>query len=118
MGTRPSSSPSQKNHVNEKQKRNSKKQSEMAWRRRTQHEVFLLKVGEKCYIEDQFEILEEEKKFYESLYRSTNINPKHFKNSPYFNPENVSVLSADYAFLNPFSFHFKQFIKIQCIKEG
>ena len=40
------------------------------------------KVGENCYIEDQFEILEEEKKFYESLYRSTNINLKIFKKSP------------------------------------
>ena len=37
-------------------------------------------VGENYYIEDQFEILEEEKRFYELLYRSTNINPKNFKN--------------------------------------
>ena len=45
--------------------------------------VSKLKVGENCYTEDQFEILEEEKKFYESLYRSTNINPEKFKNSPF-----------------------------------
>jgi hypothetical protein len=50
--------------------------------------VSKLKVGGNSYIEDQFEILEEEKKFYESLYRS--INPKDFKNSPFFNPENVT----------------------------
>ena len=53
--------------------------------------VSKLKVGDNCYIEDQFDILEEEKKFYESLYRSTNINPENFKNSPFFMPENVTV---------------------------
>ena len=37
-----------------------------------------LKVGGNTYIEDQFEISEEEKEFYESLYRSRNINPKNF----------------------------------------
>ena len=57
--------------------------------------VSKLKVGENCYIEDQFEILEEEKQFYESLYCSTNINPKVFKNSSFFNPENVSALSEE-----------------------
>ena len=57
--------------------------------------VSKFKVGENYYIEDQFEILEEEKKFYESLYRSTNINPKNFKNSPFFNPENVTTLSEE-----------------------
>ena len=40
--------------------------------------VSKLKVGKNCYTEDQFEILEEEKKFNESLYRSTNINPEKF----------------------------------------
>lgn len=45
--------------------------------------VWKLKVGENCYIEDQFEILEEEKKFYKSLYRSTNTNPENFKNLPF-----------------------------------
>ena len=45
--------------------------------------VSKLKVGENCYTEDQFEILEEEKTFYESLDRSTNTNPEKFKNSPF-----------------------------------
>ena len=54
-----------------------------------------LKVGDNCYIEDQFEILKEEKKFYESLYRSTKINPNSFKNSPFFNSENVTTLSEE-----------------------
>ena len=44
--------------------------------------VSKLKVGGDSYKKDQFEILDEEKKFYESLYRSSNINPKNFKNSP------------------------------------
>ena len=57
--------------------------------------VSKLKVGENCYIEDQFEILKEEKKFYESLYRSTKINPNSFKNSPFFNSENVTTLSEE-----------------------
>ena len=57
--------------------------------------VSKLKVGDNCYIEDQFDILEEEKKFYESLYRSTNINPENFKNSPFFIPENVTALREE-----------------------
>ena len=54
-----------------------------------------LKVGGNSYIKDQFEILEEENKFYESLYRSSNINPKNSKNSPFFHPENVTALSKE-----------------------
>ena len=42
-----------------------------------------IKIGEDSYIEDQFEILEEQKNFYESLYRSSNINSKNFENSPF-----------------------------------
>ena len=57
--------------------------------------VSKLKVGDNCYIEDQFEILKEEKKFYESLYRSTKINPNSFKNSPFFNLESVTTLSEE-----------------------
>ena len=52
-----------------------------------------IKVGEDSYIEDQFEILEEQNNFYESLYRSSNINSKNFENSPFFNPENVTTLT-------------------------
>ena len=55
--------------------------------------VSKLKVGENCYTEEQFEILEEEKKFYESLYRSTNINPEKFKKFAFFISENVTALS-------------------------
>ena len=54
-----------------------------------------IKAGEDSYIEDQFEILQEQKNFYESLYRSSNINSKNFENSPFFNPENVSTLTEE-----------------------
>ena len=57
--------------------------------------VSKLKVGGDSYIGDQFEILEVEKKFYDSLYCSSNINTKKFKNSPFFNPENVTALSEE-----------------------
>ncbi|KAL9964006.1 hypothetical protein ACROYT_G027573 [Oculina patagonica] len=57
--------------------------------------VSKLKVGENSYIEDQFKMLEEEKNFYEVLYRSNNINDKKFKNSPFFNPEIVTTLSEE-----------------------
>ena len=57
--------------------------------------VSKLKVGKHSYIEDQFKILEEEKKFYESLYCSNNINDNKFKNSPFFNPENVTALTEE-----------------------
>jgi len=36
-----------------------------------------LKDGGNSYIEDQFEISEEAKEFYEVFYRSSNINPKN-----------------------------------------
>lgn len=39
--------------------------------------------------------LKEEKRIYESLYHSTTINPNIFKNSPFFNPENVTALSEE-----------------------
>ena len=44
-----------------------------------------VKVGDNWYIEDQsVDILEGEKKFYESLYHSTNINPENFKKTCLF----------------------------------
>ena len=57
--------------------------------------VSKLKVAENCYIEDQFAILEEEKKFYKSLYCSTYMNPKIFKNLPFFKPENVTTTLSE-----------------------
>ena len=42
-----------------------------------------LKVGEDSYIEEQSEILQVQNIFYESLYRSTEVNPQNFENSPF-----------------------------------
>ena len=52
--------------------------------------VSKLQFGINCYTEDQFEILEEEKKLYESLYRI-----RKFKNSPFLSQKNVSALSEE-----------------------
>lgn len=52
-----------------------------------------LKLGENSYTEDQFEILETEKVFYESLYQCSNTNATTFENSPFFSPENITTLN-------------------------
>ena len=54
-----------------------------------------LKIAENVYTEDQFNILDKEKCFYESLYKSKNIDAEKFKNSPFFNPENITPLNED-----------------------
>ena len=68
---------------NEEGERNTKYFYSLEKRHHDIKTVSKLKVGENCFKEDQFEILEEEKKFYDSLYRSTNINPEKFINSPF-----------------------------------
>ena len=52
-----------------------------------------LKVGSNKYTSDQFEILEEEKRFYETLYRSksTDVSPE----STFFKPDNISPLKGE-----------------------
>ena len=57
--------------------------------------VTKLKLGENKYTKNQFEILQEEKRFYESLYKSQNIDNSIFLASTFFNPENVSPLSQE-----------------------
>ena len=55
--------------------------------------VTKLKVGSNKYTSDQFEILEEEKIFYETLYRSksTEVSPE----STFFKPDNISTLKEE-----------------------
>ena len=55
--------------------------------------VTKLKVGSNKYTSDQFEILEEEKRFYETLYRSksTDVSPE----STFFKPDNISPLKEE-----------------------
>ena len=54
-----------------------------------------LKLAENVYTEDQFNILDKEKCFYESLYKSKNIDAEKLKNSPFFNPESITPLNED-----------------------
>ena len=55
--------------------------------------VTKLKVGSNKYTSDQFEILQEEKRFYETLYRSnsTDVSPE----STFFKPDNISPLKEE-----------------------
>ena len=57
--------------------------------------VTKLKRNDNTYTNNQFEILQEEKVFYETLYTSKNIENENFSNSPFFNLENITPLSED-----------------------
>ena len=57
--------------------------------------VTRLKIGENRFTSNQFKILEKERLFYESLYKSKNLNPDKFKDSVFFNQENISPLSEE-----------------------
>ena len=54
--------------------------------------VTKLKVGDDKYTTDQFEILEEEKTFYESLYKSQNTNEHDLSGSTFFASGNIAPL--------------------------
>ena len=84
-----------KSRWHEEGERNTKYFFSLEKRNHDNKTITKIKVGEDSYIEDQFEILEEQKNFYESLYRSSNINSKNFGNSPFLNPENVSTLTEE-----------------------
>ena len=84
-----------KSRWHEEGERNTKYFFSLEKRNHDNKTITKIKVGEDSYIEDQFEILEEQKNFYESLYRSSNINSKHFGNSPFFSPENVTTLTEE-----------------------
>ena len=57
--------------------------------------VTKLKRNDNTYTNNQFQILQEEKVFYETLYTSKNIEKENFSNSPFFNLENITPLSED-----------------------
>ena len=57
--------------------------------------VTKLKVGNDKYTSDQFEILDEEKKFYESLYKSQNTNKPNFSESTFFASGNITPLKKE-----------------------
>ena len=52
-----------------------------------------LKLKENVYTSNQFEILQEEKKFYESLYKSPKVRACHPFNPPFFDEENITTLN-------------------------
>ena len=54
-----------------------------------------LKRNDNTYTNNQFEILHEQKVFYETLNTSKNIENENFSNSPFFNLENIIPLSED-----------------------
>ena len=54
-----------------------------------------LKRNDNAFTNNQFEILQEEIVFYETLYTSKNIESEDFSNSPFFNLENITPLSED-----------------------
>ena len=54
-----------------------------------------LKIGENAFTSNQFEILTKEKIFYESPYKTKNVNPGKFNGSIFFNPENISPLTEE-----------------------
>ena len=60
-----------------------------------QKSVTKLKLKDDTYTYDQFDILQEEKQFNESLYRSKNINAEKFSHSPFFKPDNITPLSQE-----------------------
>ena len=58
-------------------------------RNQSRKAVTKLEVGNDKYTFDQFEILEEEKRFYETLYRSENIDEQSLSGSTIFKSENI-----------------------------
>lgn len=54
-----------------------------------------MKLKDSMYTYDQFEILQEEKWFYVSLYTSKNLDTDKFSQSPFPNPNDVTLLSQE-----------------------
>ena len=54
-----------------------------------------LKLKDDTYTYDQFNILQEEKQFYELLYTSKNVDAEKFSHSPCFKPDNITPLSQE-----------------------
>ena len=62
-------------------------------RNQSRKAVTKLKVGDATF--DQFEMLEEEKRFYETLYRPENIDEQSLSGSTFFKSENISPLKEE-----------------------
>ena len=57
--------------------------------------VTKLKIGDNKYVNDQIAILEEEKRFYEALYKSQSIDSDTFLTSPFFKEQNITPLTQE-----------------------
>ena len=57
--------------------------------------VTKLKIGDNKYVNDQFAILEEEKRLYEALYTSQSIDNDTFLASPFFKTQNITPLTQE-----------------------
>ena len=64
-------------------------------RSQTKKTIHKLKINDNTYIYDQYAILEEQKKLYESIYQSRETDNNNSQESPFFKAENVSPLSLD-----------------------
>ena len=60
-----------------------------------QKSVTKLKLKDDTYTYDQFDILQEEKQFYELLYTSKNVDAEKFSHSPFLKPDNITLLSQE-----------------------
>ena len=60
-----------------------------------QKSVTKLKLKDNTYTYDQFDILQEEKQFYESHYMSKNVDVEKCSHSPFFKPDNITPLSQE-----------------------
>ena len=74
-----------------------------------QKSVTKLKLKDDTYTYDQFDILQEEKQFYESLYTSKNVDAEKFSHSPFFKPDNITPLSQEDKLACENHFHKRMF---------
>ena len=79
----------------EKGERNTRYFLNLEKRNHLRKTVTKLKVGDDKYTTDQFEILEEEKTFYESLYKSQNTNEHDLSGSTFFASGNIAPLKKE-----------------------
>ena len=79
----------------EKGERNTRYFLNLEKRNHLRKTVTKLKVGDDKYTTDQFEILEEEKTFYKSLYKSQNTNEHDLSESTFFASRNIAPLKKE-----------------------
>ena len=76
-------------------KRNTRYFFNLEKRNQRRKTVTKLKIGDNKYVNDQFVILEEEKRFYEALYKSQSIDNDTFLASPFFKTQNITLTQEE-----------------------